>query len=156
MAFLFEISGIRLNVQVDNDKFTMMGVPDFLPSAMVDIPSKHGITDADGACFVTEAFMKLPEYIRNIALTHECGHVAMGHLDRPESQGDELVINDRLEAEADRWAAAIHGESAFDLMMFTLSHETLKAVMAKGVDGSKVRPVFEAEIEKRISNYKSI
>ena len=158
MSFLFEVSGIRLNVEVNDDAFTRVGVPAFLPSAMVDCPAKHGVKDVDGACFVTSAFMQLPEHFRNIALTHEAGHVAMGHLELEESAGNDLVINERFEAEADKWAADIVGQVAFDSMMDALTHETLKALKGAncGADLTKVKPILDAEIEKRKINYKSI
>ena len=158
MSFLFEVSGIRLNVEINNDAFDRIGVPSFLPSAMVDCPTKHGIKDADGACFVTSAFMQLPEFYRNIALTHEAGHVAMGHLELEEAAGNDLVINEKFEAEADNWAANIVGQAAFDSMMDALTHETLKALGAAncGADLTAVKPILDAEIEKRKSNYKSI
>ena len=102
--------------------------------------------------------MQLPEYIRNIALTHEAGHVAMGHLKLEAAAGNDVVINDKLEAEADKWAADVVGESAFDLMMDAMVYESLKALRAIncGADLVAVKPILDAEIEKRKINYNSI
>lgn len=155
MAFLFEVSGIRLEVREDNDMFTMMGAPDFLPSAMVDRPEKHGCS-VDGAVFITKAFMRLPEYFRRIALTHEAGHVACGHLNYAPEHTNEIIVDTRIEAEADRWAANIVGESAYDLMFDALSYETLKVIGEQGGNVVAAKPVLEEQIAERKAAYKAI
>lgn len=156
MAFLFEVSGVRLEVREDNDIFTAMGIPAFLPSAMVDEPSKHGVT-ADGAVFVTSAFMRLPKYFRDIALTHEAGHVSLGHLSMiTDDQRGEVIVDDQIEAEADRFAADIVGESAYDFMLDAVAYESLKAIREAGGNVTAAKPILDAEIEKRKTNYKTI
>lgn len=158
MPFLFEISGIRLNVEVNDDAFTAAGIPAFFPSAMVDCPKKHGAVDVDGTCFVTAAFMKMPKYTRELILTHEAGHVAMGHLTLDLTATDDCVTCEKLEAEADRWAANQRGEAAFDVALDAVGHETLKILTGlKGtIKFEQARSMLEAEVEQRKINYKSI
>lgn len=162
MEFTFEVRGINLFVEVDNDAFTCVGIPSVLPSAMVVDPSKYNRTGFSGHVFVTEAFMRLPEIFRRIALTHEAGHVACGHLILPEvkmaAAESSAVTSAQLEAEADHWAAGVVGHGMYDAMLDMFGHESLRVLSAMGVvaDFRSAKGAIVAETAARKTNYKSL
>lgn len=132
MAYLFEISGVRLSVQTNPEMIESFGVPCWIPTAAVDCPIKHHIEDCDGVVFTSQAFAELPEYLRTYALAHEAGHVALGHLKLEECSTDEIIENEVLEAQADAWAAKLVGEDNYDHLIDEMTNATLKAITDNG------------------------
>lgn len=107
----FEVAGFKIGVVVDNAKLASYGIQSFIPSAIVDRTTIAGI---DGIVYTTTAFTELSDNTRRALLTHEVGHIACGHLELDSCEGDGLVINERIEAEADAWAVARVGIVTFD------------------------------------------
>lgn len=145
----FEVAGFKIGVIVDNDKLAAYGIHAFIPSAVVDRTVIAGI---DGIVYTTSAFTELSDNTRRALLTHEVGHIACGHLDLDICQDDGLVINDRLEAEADAWAVARVGMVTFDCAVVECGNvlaTTLKADAA-------TKAVIKDAVDKRIANRHSL
>lgn len=142
--FLFETSGLKIQVIEDNESMKSVGVPDFIPSAAVDSCNIEGI---DAIVIVTEAFFKLTKESQQVILFHEAGHVACGHLELDEAKTDDLVINEELEAEADAWAVNQIGVAAFDAALYECGKLIADAVNAD----ETVKAGINESLEKRIA-----
>ena len=145
----FEVAGFKIGVIVDNAKLAAYGIQAFIPSAIVDRTVIAGI---DGIVYTTTAFTELSENTRRALLTHEVGHVACGHLDLDICQDDGLVINDRLEAEADAWAVARVGMAMFDRAVVECGNALITTLKA---DAATVTIIKNA-VDKRIANRHSL
>ena len=142
--FLFETSGLTIQVIEDNTKMGSLGVPEYIPSAAVDSTDIKGI---DAVVYVTSAFFKLTLPSQQVILFHEAGHVACGHLELDEAKTSDLVINDDLEAEADTWAVTKSSIAAFDAALYECGEIIAVAINADEV----TKRAIEESLEKRIA-----
>ena len=142
--FLFETSGLKIQVIEDNESMKSVGVPEFIPSAAVDNCNVEGI---DAVVIVTTAFFKLTKESQRVILFHEAGHVACGHLELEEAQTSDLVINDALEAEADAWAVRQTSVAAFDAALYECGELIAIAINAD----ETVKAGINESLEKRIA-----
>lgn len=142
--FLFETSGLKIQVIEDNEKMKSMGVPEFIPAAAVD---STDIASLDGIVYVTSAFFNLSKESQQVILFHEAGHVACGHLKLDEAKTSDLVINDQLEAEADAWAVNQTSVAAFDAALYECGKLIAIAISAD----ETVKQAIAESLEKRIA-----
>lgn len=105
----FNIAGVSLLIIADDGVLSGYGVPEWMPAACVDTCSDSCF---DGEVRVTPGFLTLSKEHQNALLTHEAAHVACGHLIAHPQKG-EVVVDERLEAEADAWAIARVGYETF-------------------------------------------
>lgn len=145
----FEVAGFKIGVIVDNAKLAAYGIQSFIPSAVVDRTTIAGI---DGIVYTTSAFNELSDNTRRALLTHEVGHVACGHLDLDICEGEGLVINDRLEAEADAWAVARVGMSMFDRAVVECGNALITTLNAD----TATKAIIKDAVDKRIANRHSL
>lgn len=120
--YLFEINNVKVEIITDNSVIEQYINTDAFPCAMVTDPQREGI---HGTVFVSEAFhTMMSEKHQVMMLTHECGHIALGHLAKvPEK---ELTIDPVIEAEADHWAASIQGVANYIDMIEALNRRTME------------------------------
>ena len=151
LPFLFQINGVTVEVVTDNDIIVDYIKTDILPCAMVDTPSRN---DIDGTVYVPAVFHKLTKKQQTLILSHECGHVALGHLSL--AKAGELLINESIEAEADKWAVDIHGVAAYTKMINDLTQYTLDILKEYISDESvynKLVVDMTNQANKRIANF---
>jgi Zn-dependent protease with chaperone function len=145
----FLCKGLVLLVVTNNDKMGEFGIPSWMPSAVCDRSDNSAY---QGKVYVTDGFWQLPETVQSVLLTHEAGHVACGHLDLEVCQGDDLVINEVLEAQADAWAVAVVSEEKFDAALRECGELIARTINA---DEATIALINES-IEKRISDRKKL
>jgi hypothetical protein len=145
----FTAKGYTATVIVDDKAAEKFGIPGFIPCAFIDE------TDEGPVITTTSGFYKLTKATQEIILTHEIGHLALGHL--KNTNPDEMTINARLEAEADLWACEIIGFDAFDKAIFEASAVTLDELAAAGYTlTDEIREQARTERNARIANRKAL
>lgn len=122
LPFLFQINGVTVEVVTDNNVVEQYVKTSVLPCAIVD-KVKSSRDDVNGIVYVPSVFHTLSKKQQTLMLSHECGHVALKHLDLVEE--GVLLINNTIEAEADKWAADIHGINNYIKMLNDLTTITL-------------------------------
>ena len=145
----FEVAGFKIGVIVDNDKLASYGIQAFIPSAVVDRTDIAGI---DGIVYTTTAFTELSENTRRALLTHEVGHIACGHLELDICEGDGLVVNETIEAEADAWAVTHVGMAMFDRAVVECGNILATTLNADAA----TKAVIKDAVDKRIANRHSL
>lgn len=144
---LFEVNGVSLTVTVSDQQMKTYGIYPFQPSAVVL---------ETGEVFTTTAFTKLSSVTQYALLTHEAGHIACGHL-KKYAGSTELVIDPSIEAEADAWASAIVGETAFDEAITECLDLTISEIESLGyVFPAEEILSLENEMHIRIKNRKEV
>lgn len=145
----FEVAGFKIGVVVDDAKLATYGIHAFIPSAVVDRTVIAGI---DGIVYTTSAFNELSDNTRRALLTHEVGHIACGHLDLDICEGEGLVINDQIEAEADAWAVARVGMVTFDRAVMECGNMLAATLNAD----TATKAAITAAVAKRIADRHSL
>ena len=141
----FEVAGFKIGVVVDNAKLASYGIQSFIPSAIVDRTTIAGI---DGIVYTTTAFTELSDNTRRALLTHEVGHIACGHLELDICEGDGLVVNETIEAEADAWAVTHVGMAMFDRAVVECGNALITTLKADAVTVTSIKNA----VDKRIAN----
>lgn len=145
----FTVNGYTAAIKHDDAMMQKFGVPSFLPCAMIDN------TPEGPVIYISSGFYSLTTKTQNAIYTHEIGHLALGHLDKTDS--DVLTINETLEAEADLWACNIVGEEAFDKAIFETVAVTLDELALAGYElTTTVRESARLERDTRIANRKKL
>lgn len=145
----FTVNGYTATVVNDNDAAMKFGIPSFIPCAFIDETDKGAVINT------TTGFYKLTKATQEIILTHEIGHLALGHL--KNTNPDEMTINARLEAEADLWACNVVGEEVFDKAIFETCAVTLDELAANGYElTTEIRDSARLERDTRIANRKKL
>ena len=149
--YLFEINNVKVEVVTDNETICQYINSDAFPCAMVTDPQREGI---DGTVFVPEVFHDLSKQHQVMMLTHECGHVALGHL--ANAAKGELTIDPFIEAEADHWAASIQGVAAYVDMIEVLNIRTVEVAKTM-IPDEEVQNMIEEQsaiaTKKRIADF---
>lgn len=142
----FSYGELSVKVVLSNEAAAKYKIPAFIPCAFMD-------TDEDGNHFivVTDGFYALTEQTQKCILTHELGHLSLGHMtDTPK---DEMVMNAQIEAEADAWASYIVGKEEFEKAVYESAAVTLDQLGNNGINLTpEIRTAVRAEANKRIAD----
>lgn len=145
----FTVKGFSAKVVQDNEMAMKFGIPSIIPSCFIDK------INGDIVIITTSGFDVLSDKTQSVILTHELGHLALGHLEILPA--DIMTMNDRLEAEADRWAVAIVGVDALDKAVYETAAVTLDQLAINGVELTPaIRNEMREASSKRISNRTSV
>ena len=145
----FTVNGFSASVIQDNEMALKFGIPSIIPSCFIDK------INGDVVIITTSGFNVLSDKTQQVILTHELGHLALGHLEI--TPAEIMTNNDLLEAEADRWAMEIVGVDALDKAVYETAAVTLDQLAINGVE---LTPAIRSEMRevsnKRISNRTSV
>ena len=147
----FSVNGITLNIEVNDDFFESIMGELKAPSAM--LMSNEGDV---GLVYIPSCFLELDKETQEILLTHEAGHVALRHIERLTAEnvdcsGETVVINAKIEAEADAWASKVVGYEALVNAYRTMTKAVVAAYTGLVADLSAVEEAVEIELTARIA-----
>lgn len=136
----FSINGVTCEIIVSDEMMQEVGVPYGYPAAMLDYAHKGVIGNTDGLIVVPSVFAELPEEVQFCMKVHEAGHAALKHLEKCVGAENELVIDAKIEAEADAWAARTIGVERFEAgmigyMEFCMTRYGIESDSTQGIMG---------------------